>query len=780
MDIVLPTAILLLFILSALAPHIQRVQPNYSGWLLAILPAGLFLTLLGRLPALQAGEVFSYRLPWAESLGITFSLYLDGLGLLFGLLILGIGALVLIYGGGYLHGHHQLGRFYAFILLFMASMLGVVVSDNALTLFVFWELTSITSFLLIGFDHEKEGSRYAALQALLVTGGGGLAMLAGLVLLGQIGGTYEISQLNQLGDVLRASPLFLPAFLLILAGALTKSAQYPFHFWLPGAMAAPTPVSAYLHSATMVKTGVFLLARLSPIFAGTAEWQTLVTAFGLATFLAGAFLAIGQVDLKKLLAYTTVSSLGTMVMLLGWGSPLAVKAAMLYLLAHALYKGALFLVAGAVDHETGTRDVTKLGGLRREMPRTAVAAALAGLSMAGLPPALGFIAKEVLYETTLAAQPLAGWLTAGALVGNAILVAVSGLVGLKPFIGKEGETPRHAHPAPLALDLPPLLLASLGLLAGLLPMILAAPLVQASAQAVLLQPYKVKLALWHGLNPMLALSGLTLLLGAGIYAGWRPIWGLTARLRWLGRFGPAHAYQVGLESLRRFAAWLTYRLQNGYLRFYLMTIILTTVALAGLAYLRSVNGLILRNDWGAINFYEVVLGVLIILAAVTITRTRSRLATIAVMGIVGYGLALIYLLYGAPDLAMIQFAIETLTVILFVLVVYRLPKFTRLTSPPARVADFLVAMTGGILMTILTLIVTARPVVPHISEYFLQNALRLANGRNVVNVILVDFRGFDTLGEITVLALAGIGVYALIRLTIGRREIIIPPAEEED
>jgi multicomponent Na+:H+ antiporter subunit A len=780
MDIVLPTAILLLFILSALAPHIQRVQPHYSGWLLAILPAGLFLTLLGRLPALQAGEVFSYRLPWAESLGITFSLYLDGLGLLFGLLILGIGALVLIYGGGYLHGHHQLGRFYAFILLFMASMLGVVVSDNALTLFVFWELTSITSFLLIGFDHEKEGSRYAALQALLVTGGGGLAMLAGLVLLGQIGGTYEISQLNQLGDVLRASPLFLPAFLLILAGALTKSAQYPFHFWLPGAMAAPTPVSAYLHSATMVKAGVFLLARLSPIFAGTPEWQTLVTAFGLATFLAGAFLAIGQVDLKKLLAYTTVSSLGTMVMLLGWGSPLAVKAAMLYLLAHALYKGALFLVAGAVDHETGTRDVTKLGGLRREMPRTAVAAALAGLSMAGLPPALGFIAKEVLYETTLAAQPLAGWLTAGALVGNAILVAVSGLVGLKPFIGKEGETPRHAHPAPLALDLPPLLLASLGLLAGLLPMILAAPLVQASAQAVLLQHYKVKLALWHGLNPMLALSGLTLLLGAGIYAGWRPIWGLTARLRWLGRFGPAHAYQVGLESLRRFAAWLTYRLQNGYLRFYLMTIILTTVALAGLAYLRSVNGLILRNDWGAINFYEVVLGVLIILAAVTITRTRSRLATIAVMGIVGYGLALIYLLYGAPDLAMIQFAIETLTVILFVLVVYRLPKFTRLTSPPARVADFLVAMTGGILMTILTLIVTARPVVPHISEYFLQNALRLANGRNVVNVILVDFRGFDTLGEITVLALAGIGVYALIRLTIGRREIIIPPAEEED
>lgn len=780
MDIVLPTAILLLMILSAFAPFIQRTQPQHSGWLLAAMPAGLLLTLLGRLPAVLAGQVFSFRLPWAESLGIAFSLYLDGLGLLFGLLILGIGALVLIYGGGYLHGHHHLGRFYAFTLLFMASMFGVVVSDNALTLFVFWELTSITSFLLIGFDHEKEGSRYAALQALLVTGGGGLAMLAGLVLLGQIGGTFEISRLNQLGDVLGASPLFLPAFLLILAGALTKSAQYPFHFWLPGAMAAPTPVSAYLHSATMVKAGVFLLARLSPIFAGTAEWQTLVTAFGLATFLAGALLAIGQVDLKKLLAYTTVSSLGTMVMLLGWGSPLAVKAAMLYLLAHALYKGALFLVAGAVDHETGTRDVSKLGGLGGAMPRTVVAAAVAGLSMAGLPPALGFIAKEILYETTLAAHPLAGWLTAGALVGNAILVAVSGLVGLKPFVGKKGETPRHAHPAPLALDLPPLLLASLGLLAGLLPMTLTSPLIQASAQAVLLQPYKVKLALWHGLNPMLALSGLTLLLGAGIYAGWKPIWGFAVRLHWLGRMGPAHAFQVGLENLRRFAAWLTFRLQNGYLRFYLMTIILTTGALAGLAFLRWDYSLHPRNDWGAVNFYEIVLVAVIILAALTITRTRSRLATIAIMGIVGYGLALIYLLYGAPDLAMIQFAIETLTVILFVLVVYRLPKFTRLTSPPARVADFLVAMAGGILMTMLTLIVTARPVVPHISEYFLQNALRLGNGRNAVNVILVDFRGFDTLGEITVLALAGIGVYALIRLTIGRREIIIPPAEEAD
>lgn len=779
MDFFLPTALLLLFIVSGFAPLLQRTQPQRAGLLLALLPAGLFAGFLSLVQPVFEGGVYTFRFAWADSLGVTFSLYLDGLSLLFVLLITGIGALVLVYGGAYLHGHHQLGHFYAFILLFMGAMLGVALSDNALTLFIFWELTSISSFLLIGFDHEKEGSRAAALQALLVTGSGGLAMLAGLVLLGQIGGSYEISLLNQRGDLLRASPLFLPAFALILAGAVTKSAQYPFHFWLPGAMAAPTPVSAYLHSATMVKAGVYLLARLTPALGSTPEWQTAVTAFGMATFLAGTLLAVGQVDLKKLLAYTTVASLGTMVMLLGWGSQLAVKGAMVYLLAHGLYKGSLFLVAGVIDHETGSRDVSKLSGLRRDMPRTAVAALLAGISMAGLPPALGFIAKEVLYESTLAAQPVAGWLTAGALVGNAILVAVSALVALKPFFGVHSETPRHPHAAPLALDVPPLLLALLGLLAGLLPMSLATPLVQPAAAAVLAQPVKVKLALWHGLNLMLALSALTVVLGGLLYAAWRPVWNLAVRLRWLGRFGPAHVYQVGLDGLRQFAAWLTSRLQNGYLRFYLMTIILTTVSLASLAYFRNASDFVLRNDWGTVNFYEVILAGLIVLAALIVIRTRSRLATIAIIGIIGYGLALIYLLYGAPDLAMIQFAIETLTVILFVLVVYRLPKFTRLTSPPARLIDFGVALSGGLLMTLLTLVVTARPVVPHISEFFLQNALPRAFGRNVVNVILVDFRGMDTFGEITVLGLAGIGVYALIRLTIGRREIIVPREEEE-
>ncbi len=780
MELFLPTAVLSSFALAAVAPLVYRLAPRRAGWLFAILPAAIFAGLLASLSRVDSGQALTFTLPWADNLGIALSFYLDGLGLIFALMISGIGALVLIYGGGYLAGHHQLLRFYIFILLFMGSMLGVVLSDNLFSLFVFWELTSITSFLLIGFDHEKEGSRSAALQALLVTGLGGLAMLAGLVLLAQVGGVTEISQLNLLGDLLRGSPLYLPALLLVLAGAFTKSAQYPFHFWLPGAMAAPTPVSAYLHSATMVKAGVYLIARLSPALGGTVEWQGLVTGFGFVTFLVGALLALGQTDLKRLLAYTTVASLGTMTMFFGWGSDLAVKAGLVYMLAHAMYKGSLFLVAGAVDHESGTRDVRVLNGLRKKMPLTALAAVLAAVSMAGLPPALGFIAKEVLYEVVLEAQPVVVILTVGAVLANSLIAAVAALTAVKPFFGKPAETPRHAHEAPLAMWAPPLLLAGLGLAAGLFPAALATPLVQPAAAAVLMKPALVKLSLWHGLNLMLALSALTVALGAGVYLGWRPLWNLAKRLAVIGKFGPANLYRVGLEGLRRFAAWQTSVLQSGYLRVYLMIIILTTVGLGALTLLTRGQFFSAPNFWGEVNFYEFVLAGLIILAALLITRMRSRLSAIAILGIVGYGLALIYLLYGAPDLAMIQFAVETLTVILFVLVVYRLPKFTRLTSPPARVLDFIVALSGGLLMTLLTLVVTSRPVSTHISQFFLENAAPLANGRNVVNVILVDFRSLDTLGEITVLALAGIGVLALIRLTIGKIDIYFERLGEED
>ena len=379
------------------------------------------------------------------ALGVNLSFTVDGLSLLFALLISGVGALVLVYAGGYLAGSPQLGRLYAFLLFFMASMLGLVLADNLLLLFVFWELTSLSSYLLIGFDHERAEARAAALQALLVTGGGSLALLAGFLLLGQVGGSLELSALLSRPGAVTAHLLYVPILLLVLAGAFTKSAQFPFHFWLPAAMAAPTPVSAYLHSATMVKAGVYLLARLSPVLGGTDFWVWLVTVTGSATMLVGAYLALRQSDLKLILAYSTVSALGVMTSLLGLGGALAVRAALAFLLGHALYKGALFLVAGALDHQTGTRDVDRLAGLARAMPITALAAGLAALSMAGIPPLFGFIAKELSYEATLHA-PASAWVTAAAVLANALLVAAAGLAGLKPFLGKALPPPgRHAR-----------------------------------------------------------------------------------------------------------------------------------------------------------------------------------------------------------------------------------------------------------------------------------------------------------------------------------------------
>jgi multicomponent Na+:H+ antiporter subunit A len=459
-------AVLSGFVTAALAAFFRGRLREYAGWLLALLPAGLTVYFLNLLVNPGMNPWGSYKIPWAPNLDIDFSLRVDGLGLLFALLISGIGTLVTIYANGYLKGDQRLNRFFAWLLAFMASMLGVVLSDNLILLFIFWELTSLTSFLLIGFYHDEEASRAAALQALIVTSLGGLVMLAGLVLLGQVAGTYEISALLDRGNAVRSSSLYTPILILILIGAFTKSAQFPFHFWLPNAMQAPAPVSAYLHSATMVKAGIYLLARLSPVLGGTQEWLFLVGGIGAATMLAGGFLAIIQTDLKRLLAYSTVSALGMIVHLIGLGSPLAVKAAMVLLVAHALYKGALFLVAGSVDHETGCRDVTRLGGLRGAMPVTAVAGGLAGLSMAGLPPALGFISKELFYETGL---EFGAWLTGAALLAAVFTIYVAGVVGVEPFWGNKQETPKKAHEASLALWLGPLLLSCLGLFFGLFP-----------------------------------------------------------------------------------------------------------------------------------------------------------------------------------------------------------------------------------------------------------------------------------------------------------------------
>lgn len=760
-------AVLSGFVLGLLAPALHRAARGATGWLLALLPLGLAVYFGSHAGLIASGEAFRETHPWVPALGVDLSLQLDGLSLLFALLICGVGALILVYAGGYLAGHPQLGRLYAFLLLFLASMLGLVLADNLLALFVFWELTSLTSYLLIGFDHERAQARSAALQALLVTGGGGLALLAGLLLLGQAGGSLELTTLLGQGKDLRPSPLYLPALLLILIGAFTKSAQFPFHFWLPTAMEAPTPVSAYLHSATMVKAGIYLLARLSPALGGTDAWHWVVGTIGAVTMLAGAGLAIVQTDLKRILAYSTVSALGTLTLLLGVGGLLAIHTAMAFLLAHALYKGALFLVAGNLDHETGTRDTTQLGGLFRAMPLTGFAAVVAALSMAGAPPLLGFISKELVYEATLNA-PAAAWITVAVVSANILTAAVAGAIGLGPFLGRPIATPRSAHEAPLSLWLGPLVLGCLGTAFGLWPL-WANALVAAASSAVLQGPVDIYLKLWHGLTPALALGVATLVGGVIVYTRLAQLRRAASQVEWLVRWGPAGWYEQALRGLNGLALVQTQLLQSGYLRYYLLIALVSTAGLV--AFTLGTRGpLVWPGGWTIPRFYDAGLALLIVCATLATVALRSRLASISALGVVGYGIALVFVLYGAPDVAMTQFLVETLTVILLVLVFYHLPEPPIVSSPLARARDALVALGVGALMVVLVL-VAADPKGPApISREMVRRSVDEAHGRNLVNVILVDFRALDTLGEITVLAVAGIGVYALLRLVPTRKE----------
>ncbi|MGB5303376.1 MAG: proton-conducting transporter membrane subunit, partial [Gemmatimonadota bacterium] len=496
------TSVLILFALAAVAPGLQRLLRERAGTVLGVVPAVLFGWFLTGLDDVTRGEAWVQSWTWVEELEIRFAFRLDGLSLLFALLVTGIGALVLVYAGSYFKGDARLPRFYAAILFFMGAMLGLVLADDALSLFVFWELTSVSSYILIGFNHEKEEARSAALQALFVTGGGGLALLAGLLLLGQIAGTTQLSALEAHAATIQAHPLYLPMLLLVLTGAFTKSAQFPFHFWLPGAMAAPSPVSAYLHSATMVKAGIYLLARLNPALGGTDAWHYIIMLAGTLTLVIGAVLAYGQTDLKRLLAFTTVSGLGTLTLLVGISTELAAQAAMIFLVVHALYKAALFLGVGTLDHEAGTRDLGLLGGIARAMPLTAIAVLISAISMAGLPPLFGFVAKEFFYEAKHEAPHAGQLVTLLSFIGSAFVAAASGLVGWRAFFGpKRGKTPKPPHEGPPALWMGPVVLAAVSLLFSLLPDQLALPLIQPAATAMHGEHTELMLSPWAGMSP---------------------------------------------------------------------------------------------------------------------------------------------------------------------------------------------------------------------------------------------------------------------------------------
>ncbi len=738
------------------------------GWLPALLPAAFAVLFATALPTIADGDPIRLAYNWVPSLGINFSLLLDGLSLAFALLISGIGFFVTLYARTYLAGHPHLGRFTLYLLAFMVAMLGLVLADNLITLFVFWELTTLTSYFLIGFNHASADSRRSALQALLLTGAGGLALLAGLILLGNVAGSFELSEILAQGDLIRGHDLYLPILILVLLGAFTKSAQVPFHFWLPNAMAAPTPVSAYLHSATMVKAGIYLLARMHPALSGTEVWIWSLTIFGAVTALAASVIALRQTDLKLALAYTTVMALGTLTMFLGAEATVAIAAAMTFLVVHSLYKASLFLIVGILDHQAGSRDAERLRGLARAMPITAAAAAAAALSMAGFPPFLGFIGKELKYEGALAIASEPAFVATAAVLANALMVAVAGIVALRPFYGRRITAAKTPHEAPVALWIGPVVLASLGLIFGLAPSLIADSLIQPAVTAILGRPETVKLALWHGINLPLALSLLTFSIGLTVYVVHERLRRLLIRVE-AGL--PATADQVWdrlLDGLKAVAAVQTRVLQGGLLRRY-MFIVFASVAVAVGVTLAATEAVRLPAEWPELLFKHWASVALIASGAIMTALSKTRLAAICALGVVGVGVALLFVMFGAPDLAITQLLVETLVVVLVGVVMLRLPGLDQ-GARPGRGADALLSVAVGAVVALTLLAVVASPIDRSITDYFETASVAEAFGRNIVNVILVDFRALDTFGEVAVVAVAAIGAYALIRGTRRREQ----------
>lgn len=752
------TLLSICFIAAIMAPFVHRLCPKHTGALLLSAPLAMVVWLLKTLPETMHDHPVEKSFTWVESLGLGLSFRLDGLSLLFALIISGIGACILLYTQGYFKGHPQQGRFLMYITAFMASMLGVVLADHLLLVFIFWELTSFTSYLLIGFNHESDDARNAALQAMLVTVLGGLFLLAGFILLADAAGSWHLSEIITCGDIIRAHEHYLPILILVCIGAFTKSAQFPFHFWLPNAMQAPTPASAYLHSSTMVKAGVYLLARLHPALGHTEEWGTILTVVGASTFLVGAIMAMGQHVLKRLLAYTTVSALGAMVMLLGVGSKYTIKAMAAFVLAHALYKATLFMVAGGITHETGETSVDRLGGLRKAMPVSFFCAVLAGWSMGGIIPSFGFVAKET-WLHALGDYPM---LIAATVIGGAAYVLVGISTGFKPFVGRMPEG-LHAHEVPLSMRIGPVVLGigciALAIICGPVGHALVAP----AASAIYAKHLDVDLHLWVGFNKYFVISLAGIALGTGFCFA-RPFFlKLGERLRIAARFGPDAAYRFLLSSVLKFAAWQTRALQTGILRDYIRLTVLTAVALVGVAFYRA-GGFHKWEGLSPVSARIAMVAGLMTLAAFATIHSKSRLRSILSLGVVGYSMAMLFTFFGAPDLAMTQLVIETLTVILLALAFYHLPAFRHGSSVRTRAIDIAIAGGAGVAVSLLVLAALHVQNPTPVSDYYLDHSYKDAHGRNVVNVILVDFRALDTLGEITVLTIAALGAFALLKL----------------
>jgi len=729
-----------------------------------LLPFFLFLSAAAAVPRMISGESFRVAWSWVPTLGIQLSFMVDGLSILFGLIITGIGFFVTVYAVDYLHDHPQTGRFFFFLHAFMLSMLGLVFADNAITLFVFWEMTTLFSYLLIGFDHEMEEARKSARQALLVTGTGGLALLVGFLLLEMVTGTYEISQMVRMASDVKAHPWYVAILILIFIGAFTKSAQFPFHFWLPGAMAAPAPVSAFLHSATMVKGGIYLLARLHPVLSGSTEWEATLIIFGAVTAVLGAFTALGQKDLKKILAYTTIASLGIMTMLLGGDSLPSLVAVMTFLLVHAIYKSALFMTTGIIDHQTGTRRIEMLGGLARVMPFTAFAIFAASLSMAGFPLFFGFIGKEIMYSGTLSETIMPATATAAAVLTNGLMAAVAGILVIRPFLTGRVSYPEPVREAPLRMWIGPLLLGSLGIFFGIVPDRVGTWLISPAVNALQMNSEKIHLALFHGFNKPLLLSILTLSIGTAFYLIRDRVNRTVLAISAVIPFRSERVYDAALHGIFTVARIQTRILQNGSLhRSFFMVVAVFTV-ITGYGYLRYLDAFP-AVKWIMPDLKQWLLLLLIAASVVSAVITRSALTAICALGVTGAGIAILFLSFGAPDVALTQLLVETLTVIIVSIVLLRLPSLSskKNESMLKKSYDGLLSVGMGCLITILLLAVTVKPPDRFITEFFEKNSYVAAHGRNIVNVILVDFRSFDTLGEIIVVATAGLAGFSLIQ-----------------
>ena len=763
-------AVLLPFAVAVVAPLLHRLRPRWTRGVLSLLPAGIAAWLLSVAPDVAAGESLTHSSSWIPALGLDLTLRLDGLGLLFALLIAGIGLLVFVHAGGYLRDRADLGRFYAYLSLFMGSMLGLVMADNLLLLFVFWEATSVASYLLIGFDHRREAARDAARHSLIVTGLGGVALLAGVLLLGSMTGTYELSRLIGSGLVGEAGAVRWWAMGLILVGALSKSAQFPFHFWLPRAMEAPTPASAYLHSSTMVTAGVYLIARLHPLFGGLAGWRLALLTIGGVTAAAGAVIAFRQTVLKRLLAYSTVSALGFTVMMLGLGSTAGAKAALTFLVAHALYKSALFLSVANLTAYTGSKDAEEASAPFRIAPLLAAAGALGAAAMAGLPPTVGFVGKEVVFDGLWHAGPTGPWLALVAAAATAPLVAVAFLVGVRPYTGSApadpagaGDGPSASHDLDLATRAAPLILAAAALAAGIWPEPLSRLLVGPATLAVAGAGLTEHLRSWYGFGPALVLDAGAVLGGILAFRYRRAIRGALDGLAPLERWGPASWYQRALDGLTAGARLQTRWLQSGSLHRYVIVVVATAAVLTGAALFAGVPGWDASMSFGPLRPHEAIAALVVASAAVVTMRLDSRLAVLALLGIVGYGVAALFVLFGAPDLATTQILVETLTVILLALAFRYLPRFPLRRRTPWHRLDALVAVAWGAVIVVVLLAASSAGPLRRVSRYLAEASVPAGHGRNIVNVILVDFRALDTFGEILVIAVAAIGAAALLR-----------------